>query len=188
MNPLATALSYVYPVLCVFGPCIVYQLILYRKGTQSETLHKGNLVWRYIFILYVYMVIEIVGIGTVWEIGKYGEVIRFDEINLMPFQSEGLFTYVTNGIMFMPLGFLLPLLWGKYRAIPRTIATGFLFSLSIEIGQLFNRRQTDIDDILMNVLGTVLGFCLWLLFNKLFRTKPRELRAFRDEPDRKSVV
>ena len=125
---------------------------------------------------------NIVGIGTIWEIGKYGDVIRLDEIHLIPFQSEGLFTNVMNVIMFMPFGFLLPLLWEKCRSIPKTIVAGFLFSLSIEIGQLFNRRQTDIDDLLMNVLGTILGFCIWLLFNKIFKTKPRDIQAFSDEP------
>ena len=182
MNPLITILTYVYPIICVFVPCIVYQIILQKKENSSERLHKGNFVWRYVFILYLYLVMSIVGIGTIWEIGSYGPVIRTEEIHLLPFQSEGLFTYAMNALMFMPLGFLLPLLWEKYRSFPKTILLGFLFSLSIEIGQLFSRRQTDIDDLLMNVLGTALGFCAWLLFHKLFKTKPRDLYAFRDEP------
>ena len=181
MNSIITVLIYVYPIVCVFAPCIVYQIVLYRKGNKSETLNKVNLVWRYIFLLYLYLVMNIVGVGAIWEIGNYGEAIRIDEIHLMPFQSEGLFTYAMNTIMFMPLGFLLPLIWQKYRTFPKTILLGFLFSLFIELGQLFNRRQTDIDDLMMNVLGTILGYCLWLLFNKIFKTKPRELYVFRDE-------
>ena len=182
MSPLITALTYVYPIICVFAPCIVYQIILYRKGNKNETINKGNLILRYLFIFYLFAVLNIVGLGTIWEIGNYGEIIRLDEIHLIPFQSEGLFTYVMNVIMFAPLGFALPFLWEKYRSFPKAIFTGFLFSLSIEIGQLFNRRQTDIDDLMMNVLGTILGFCIWLLLGKRFKTKPRELYVFKDEP------
>lgn len=182
MNPLITVIMHIYPVLCVFVPCIVYQIFLYKKRNRHEKLKIGNLIWRYVFILYLYMVLDVVGMGSIWELGKYGSIIRLDEIHLIPFQSEGLFTYAMNILMFMPLGFLLPLLWEKYRALPKTILAGALLSFSIEIGQLFNRRQTDIDDLLMNVLGAILGFCIWLLFNKLFKTKPKDLHAFTDEP------
>ena len=34
----------------------------------------------------------------------------------------------------------------------------FGFSLSIELCQLFNRRNTDIDDLMMNTLGAVIGY------------------------------
>lgn len=173
---------YIYPILCVFVPCVIYQIFLYRKSTVYEKIIKGNLAWRYIFILYLYMVMNVVGMGSIWEIGKYDSIIRLDEIKLIPFQSEGLLTYILNIIMLTPLGFLLPLIWKKYRVISKTVIAGFLFSLSIELGQLFNRRSTEIDDILMNVLGAILGFGIWLLFNKLFKSKPKDVNVFRDEP------
>ena len=40
---------------------------------------------------------------------SYDTIIRLEEINLLPFQSEGIMTYVLNIIMFLPLGFLIPL-------------------------------------------------------------------------------
>ena len=47
-------------------------------------------------------------------------------LSLLPFQSEGLFTYLTNIVMFMPLGFLLPYIWKNYRSLAKTALTGFL--------------------------------------------------------------
>lgn len=182
MNLLINILIYIYPVLCVFVPCVIYQMILYKRRDKYEKITKGNLVWRYIFILYLYMVMNVVGIGSIWEFGKYGSIIRLDEINLIPFQSEGFLTYILNIIMFMPLGFLLPLIWKKYRKLSKTVIAGFVFSLSIELCQLFNRRQTDIDDILMNVLGTILGFGIWLIFNKLFKTRDKDINMLMDDP------
>ncbi|PWJ51713.1 Glycopeptide antibiotics resistance protein [Faecalicatena contorta] len=182
MNSLISIIMYIYPVLCVFVPCIIYQVFLYRKGTKYEKIIKGNLVWRYILIFYIYMVMDVVGMGSIWEIGKYESIIRVEEIKLIPFQSEGFLTYILNIIMLMPLGFLLPLIWKKYRTILKTIIAGFFFSLSIELGQLFNRRSTEIDDVLMNVLGTILGFSIWLIFNKLFKSKPKDINVLKDEP------
>ena len=52
------------------------------------------------------------------------------------------------------------------------------------MGQLFNRRKTDIDDLLMNVLGAVLGFSIWLVFNRLLKgkIKSKDMDAIRDKP------
>ncbi len=181
-SPLITVLIEVYPFMCVFAPCIIYQTVMYLKRDRNKKMSIENLIWRYTFILYIYLVMTVVGVGSIWEIGKFGSVIRLDEINLIPFQSEGFATYVLNITMFMPLGFLLPLLWKKYRAISKTAVVGLFFSLSIEAGQLFNRRKTDIDDLLMNVLGATLGFSIWAIFNKLYKAKEKDIKVFYDEP------
>lgn len=42
------------------------------------------------------------------------------------------------------------------------------FSFTIEICQLFCYRATDVDDLLMNTIGTVVGYVIWVLFHKIF--------------------
>lgn len=161
--------DYLYHYLCIVLPCIVYQVIVYRKGKRKSKVPVKHFVWSHIFILYIFMALHFAGIGSIWDIGLYGSVIRTEEISFIPFQSEGVLTYALNVIMFMPLGFLLPLIWEKYRSMRRTVLTGAVFSLAIEAGQLFNRRHTDIDDLLMNTLGTVIGFCIWVGWSRLIR-------------------
>lgn len=84
-------------------------------------------------------------------------------LNLIPFQDfsarnmEGM---VLNAIMFAPLGFLLPAYFERYRHWGRTLAAGFLTSLTVELIQLFTFRATDVDDLIMNTLGTLVGFLL----------------------------
>jgi len=121
------------------------------------------------------MALKVAGSGSMWEIGRYNSLFRMEEINLIPFQSEGYLTYILNIIMFMPLGFLLPFIWYNYRTMHKTIITGLGFSFAIELGQLFNLRVTDIDDLLMNTVGTVIGFLIWLIFSKLFCLKSKWL-------------
>lgn len=119
----------------------------------------------------------------VWDIGQYDTIVRLEEINLLPFQSEGVMTYALNILMFMPLGFLLPLIWKQYRNPMKIFFTGFSLSLAIEFCQLFNRRNTDIDDLLTNILGGILGYLVWLLFKNVFnKTNNKAITLSQHEP------
>ena len=104
--------------------------------------------------------------ATVWDIiSKGGLIETFQQANIgiIPFQSDGLFTYCMNIIMLMPLGFLLPYIWKNFRNPIKVALTGLVFSVFIEFAQLPTNRLVDIDDLLMNTLGAVLGYVVWKL-------------------------
>ncbi len=66
-----------------------------------------------------------------------------------------------NVALFVPLGFLLPMLWGIFRKWYLTIPAGFGVSLAIELIQLvLGRGICDVDDLYANTLGTAMGFFL----------------------------
>lgn len=175
-------LSIIYAILCIILPCAIYQIILIKHKKYKENL-LPHLVWVYILLIYIYIIFSITGIGGIWDIGQYDQIIRLEEINLLPFQSDGIMTYALNIIMFMPLGFLLPLIWEKYRNPIKVFFTGFGFSLSIELCQLLNRRNTDIDDLLMNTLGAILGYLVWVLFKEIFKkTNKKAITLSQHEP------
>lgn len=164
-------MSIIYPLLCVIIPCLIYQIIAVKsEDLKEKTYLIPHLIWVYIFLIYIYLAFSVAGIGSVWDIGQYGGIIRIEEVNLIPFNSEGIRTYILNIIMFMPLGFLLPLIWEKFRNIVKVFYTGLGFSLAIEICQLFNHRATDIDDLMMNSLGAVLGYFIWVCVSNLFNS------------------
>ena len=63
----------------------------------------------------------------------------------------------------------MPLLWKKYNSFLPILVQGILFSLIIEIGQLFvPYRATDITDLIMNTLGAILGWIIFKVFKKIF--------------------
>lgn len=69
---------------------------------------------------------------------------------------------------FVPLGVLAPLLSARWRTWPRAILLGVVASLAVELTQLvislamgFPWRVADVDDLILNTLGTVIGFGLW---------------------------
>jgi len=79
--------------------------------------------------------------------------------------------YVLNVVLFVPLGLLVPIIWEKMNQFSNLLVTGFLFTVFIEVSQLLNNRRTDIDDILLNVLGAVVGFGLFKIFDKVTKSK-----------------
>jgi glycopeptide antibiotics resistance protein len=72
-----------------------------------------------------------------------------------------------NVVMFVPLGFLLPLLSTRYRRFAMTAAVGLSASVGIELVQLamrltlISRRSVDVDDVILNVTGACLGYLVW---------------------------
>ncbi len=73
---------------------------------------------------------------------------------------------VGNVAIFVPIGFGLAATFRRFnttRFFPvAIIATGFLLSLSIELAQLnIPSRITDIDDVILNTLGTIIGLAWW---------------------------
>ncbi len=64
-----------------------------------------------------------------------------------------------NIILFTPLGFLLPLIFVKINKLPQIIIIALIFSFSIETTQImFGLGSWDIDDIILNTMGAVIGF------------------------------
>ncbi|KLA31876.1 hypothetical protein B4077_2636 [Bacillus cereus] len=72
-----------------------------------------------------------------------------------------------NILLFMPLGFLAPIIWDTFKKFKNTILLGFAISISIELLQLIESlfsgwgRITDIDDVICNVLGSIVGYFIY---------------------------
>ena len=136
---------------------------------------RGERDWtRYVlsglFVLYLCEMFDVVGIPA-------AQYIRWEpNISLIPFSDETHWLgvqRVLNAVMFAPFGFLLPVLWRGCRKWSVATLAGFLLSLTIELLQMFCFRATDVDDLLMNTLGALLGYFLaWLFFHKKWAREP----------------
>lgn len=108
---------------------------------------------------------------------RIGETYRID---LKPFDSyyvaftegnmEILLQILMNIAMYIPLGFLLPCcfrLFEKYRYV---ILVAFCGSLAIELIQLiFKLGLFEVDDVINNTLGAVIGIGLFIIFRRIKR-------------------
>lgn len=69
---------------------------------------------------------------------------------------------IFNILVFLPVGFLLPLTLNIMRKGYRTVILGILFSAGIEFGQYYTKLGLcELDDLINNSLGIILGYCLF---------------------------
>ena len=96
-----------------------------------------------------------------------------DMISLIPFyflfdRYDGWLTNIIGNIaMFIPVGIVWPICFRKLDSIKKTIFAGMVFTLSIELTQLLcPERHTDIDDLILNSSGVVIGACILFAVRK----------------------
>ena len=91
-------------------------------------------------------------------------------VNLLDYEvfSEILLNLIGNTAMFMPIGIVWPSVFKKLNTHGKVIAAGIGFSLCIEILQLpFYDRVSDVDDLILNTLGYLIGYGICLLVKKI---------------------
>lgn len=177
-------LGYAYRYAVVALPALIVYLALCRRASRKKIdyhlRHFPRLIFFVLFTIYIDMVFDVTGIGTIYDIGKYTEVIRLDEISLNLFDSEGIMTYALNVIMFIPLGFLVALLWPRCGFIC-TALSGLMFSLLIECSQLLNRRHSAVDDLVTNTLGAIIGYLIFTAFRLIFKRSREGTQVYKYE-------
>lgn len=168
-----------YSFTCFFLPGVLW-MVAKRKRLRCAGIR--HVVWSLILLLYGYLAVHrTAGIGTIWDLLACKRLEG--PINWIPLAEGDWLGYGLNIFMFMPLGFLLPLIWEDFRKPGKTVFFGFLLSASIEFFQLFSFRTTDIDDLIMNTLGTAVGFLCWRLLKLLFpRAGSRAVQGATREP------
>ncbi len=81
---------------------------------------------------------------------------------------------IGNITMFIPVGVVLPFCFKKLDTIGKTVLAGAAISLSIEISQLlFYDRSSDVDDIILNTTGILIGALIYFGIKQLMRLKKR---------------
>ena len=77
-----------------------------------------------------------------------------------------------NVIGFLPFGFIVPVMHKKMESFWKVSLLGFLFSLCVETIQLITKVGCfDVDDLILNTLGAMIGCGAFLICNKFRRWK-----------------
>ena len=147
---------------------LIYKKIM--KGTKKLKASK-ILLWS-IFLIYTVIVLGATFI--------HRTPVMYENINLHIFSSYikvwnrfsllELRNIIFNILMFLPFGFVLPLLFKKCEKFYITYFLGLCMTISIEVLQLISKRGIfEIDDIINNTLGCMIGYgvvMIFLLFSK----------------------
>lgn len=170
-------LNYLYPSIFIMTFFVLF--FGYRFLRSYITLQK-YLYW-FIFGIYITCLVDITLFPFPYQ--KYLIQIMIEDNlgylnNFVPF--KGIVEFIRNGsftialkqlggniVLFIPFGLALPILFPKIMK-HKMILIGFSVSLVIELTQGiaglyigYNYRSCDIDDLLLNTLGTVLGVLIY---------------------------
>ena len=141
--------SFMVPVLWM------WQTVFAGKYTP-----KTHRIGLWLFAFYVAGLVAVTGVFQLLFMkpvfAPYFNFELFIDIFACPMQ------YLLNFFLFVPMGFLVPLLWKQYRTENHVLLFGFGTSFAIEVLQMFCGRTTDVDDLLMNTLGALIGYWMFL--------------------------
>ena len=160
----------IWPMLVVFIVAIALIRFFYLQTHRERfCLHKEL---SYLFaIIYIWLLFEIL---TMTELNSTGgmNLVPFSEILRYKVGTK-MFNYnvLGNIIIFLPFGYLV----GEYvnpKKIWPILITTFVTSLAIEFVQLQIGRSFDIDDILLNVVGGLLGYLIYIGLSAISRHLP----------------
>lgn len=149
-----------FSILCI---CVV--LLVVKKGLKEGLRRTGYiLLLEYIFVIYCSTVISR---HTLQEV----------QYNLIPFWSylasaredsdRLLVENVMNAMVFVPVG----ILWGyvSRKGWKSAVVVGAGLSVGIEFLQfVFKRGFSEVDDVMHNTLGCMIGFSIYCLLRRDF--------------------
>lgn len=158
----------------------------YNEGELNLTKN----FWKLIFGVYIIMVINFIVVKFNGNIHDTIQTIQLNAMrseeggsnyNLVPFQTLAIYlndlsfgvafvNIVGNIIPFIPMGFLIPMVFQSQRKMFRTMFTCLLIILSIESIQLFTYLGSfDVDDLILNMISCFFGFLLFKAYKGLLK-------------------
>lgn len=150
----------------VLLPILIIENKLFFKNMKRT-------IYYIIFVLYLASVYAVVGLPSI-------NYIRLNfTINVIPFipMAGDIKNSILNVILFIPFGIALPFLWKKFSSLKQVILFSLGMSLLIEILQILTYRATDINDLLTNTGGAILGY----LILKILSRKRQYISPDKDE-------
>ncbi|MGI8387707.1 VanZ family protein [Robertmurraya sp. P23] len=170
----------------VLAPVFVLGLLWLARWIvrQERKINLAQLAVLSSFGIYLLCVMHFVFFPIDVNLGIYAnQTPWYKTINFIPILTIDVTTFLLNIIMLIPFGMYIPFLKKNVVSLKKVAKLGLMMSLSLEVLQLLFRvtlgsgRSTDINDLLANTSGAVIGF---LLIRVLLNVTPLKsmLRSF----------
>ena len=170
-------ISFIFSAILFTIVWMIFRVNYYKKNKPINRIRE---IFINLFFIYFLILVNL-------TLFKYGDLmIDFDNrfyINYIPLVETikmfnnnftdihtALYNVIGNILLFIPLGFGIPLFFNKKNKLFKIILYGFTASLFIESIQIFTPNNfTDIDDIIFNTFGSVLGFLIFNIIYMIFK-------------------
>ena len=167
-----------------YGGMFLFISLAWVLGAGVRSLRRGRVDWkREAKLLTVYICLIVIARIVYFPMrlveGRIGTLVLDTEklfplwinpvpiVHLLDVYDGWLINIIGNVAMFIPVGLIWPFCFRKLDTLGKTVLAGAGFPLFIEITQLpFYDRCSDIDDLLLNTAGILLGALIWFGIRK----------------------
>lgn len=181
--------GYIASLICImvaFLPIyVIARIIWVNKISRHRSPARELVMGLFVVFMFGLLFLTFEDNGVSWmktdTPGKAWERLRTGVgVNFVPFKtirnyirhSSGfnfaMINIAGNIVMFVPWGLCLPLLWRKCRSVWKVMLASVMLPIFIEFCQLFIGRSVDIDDVILNFAGGMLGGLLYFILSRLF--------------------
>ena len=170
-----TSFLNIWPLIVIVTVTLVLVRFFYiRYHKPSAKFYRE--FWTYIAILYMLLLYELVtrvdvNMASGYNIVPFREIFRY-EINSKLF----IYNVFGNIALFMPFGFIVSA-YIKPKRIWPSLLIAIIVSTTTEFVQLNIGRSFDIDDIILNTIGCILGSLLFIGAKAIHRHLPKVLKS-----------
>ncbi len=171
LDTLTDAIIDVWPMLIIFLIVLVTIRISYIRINHEKFVFYREFL-NLVFIIYILLLYQLL---TSTELNK------MSGLNLIPFTEifrykigSSLFIYnvIGNIFVFIPFGYFVSG-YVKASRVSHILLISFISSLTVELVQLNIGRSFDIDDIILNVTGSIIGFLLFIGLTAIKKHLPK---------------
>lgn len=145
-----------------------------------QKLNKKQIVFKILFVFTIIIYICALSHASFFKYVHITELFSPDRyftrgLNLIPFNTYGdksslKFDIIINFIMYAPMGFLIAMNTnGKNHRIAYLTILPVCSIFAESMQYIFALGGTDITDLIMNTLGGICGFLLYIAIKKLFK-------------------
>lgn len=140
---------------CLSGMLILTPVLAVFQKLRGRKVMSVSMVFLLLYLCTLAGIFSVTGLPNIKYMRLDLSVNCIPMIDILSSPSQ----YLLNILMFVPIGFFLPLIWKKYGDWRYVLGFACFLTVFIEAAQVFTFRTTDIDDLLTNLLGAGLG-CL----------------------------
>ncbi len=172
---LSNTLKEIWPMMTIFLVVIVSIRFTYvRVNREKFVFYKEFL--NLVFVVYALLLFHLLT-NTELNTTSGFNLVPFTEILRYKVGTHGFrMNVIGNILIFVPFGYFVSS-YVKATKISHILVISAITSATVEFVQRFIGRSFDIDDILLNVVGAIIGFLLYIGFSAIKKHLPRFFRS-----------
>ncbi len=162
-----------WPTILLISVILISMRVFYIiKNKEQVTFYKELMI--YLFIIYILCLFYVVTFHDVsWSESNFTpfkEILRYNIGSKLFFKNV-----IGNMVLFVPFGFFVSYFLKLEKIYSITFFT-VITSVTIEVTQLLIGRVFDIDDLLLNLIGGIIGFGIYRLIHNIKDSLPSFLK------------